>query len=192
MISHKYKFIFIRINKCGGISVRDTLKRLVGKSLVIKGHTCIREFKRQHIKKYFKFTFVRNPWHRFVSLYFYRMKLKKIKGKRTIPFKEWANRIYNADPLYNPSPKSPMMRNQIDWLTDKDGNVLMDFIGRVENFQKDFDYVCDKIGIPCEKLPHLNQTNHKHYTEYYDEATKQIVAERYARDIEYFGYKFKK
>ena len=124
---------------------------------------------------YFKFAFVRNPFEREVSLWKYLTKIKR-EGYVKEKFSDFV--------------KLPKEHTYMDYVKDEDGTIILVYIGRVENIQEDFNIICDKIGIPQQQLPHNNPTKHKHYTEYYDEETKQIVAEKYAKDIEYFGYEF--
>ena len=194
MISHKNKFIFVHINKTGGTSIKTLLERYSQGST---GHQSIIQLNKQaYSDDYFKFTFVRNSWGRFLSLYKYRVTTNQTNLlNNPVSFGDWAKNIYNKNPIhYNTSNKKLllMLSEQLDWITDTNGIINMDFIGRFENFQKDFNIVCDKIGISQQKLPHINKTNHKHYTEYYDDETREIVAEKYAKDIEYFGYEFGK
>jgi len=202
MIDHKHKFIFIHINKCGGTTID---KLLSGR---FNDHDDAPAYMLNYPNEfnlYFKFTSVRNPWDKVVSFYHYHVKRKwdlkwdwdatnaptftefvKITSSYT---KQKQESIFKG----GPSPCTYHKRiasNQLDWITDENQNIMVDYIMRLENFQQDFNTVCDKIGIAKKQLPHQNKSKHKHYTEYYDDETKQIVAEKYAKDIEYFGYEF--
>jgi len=134
--------------------------------------------------KMFKFSFVRNPWDRAISSWRYTSFRKRQEN-----FKDFCEDLQyreNCGDFHS-------WHATEQWIHLYDvntGKLIVDFIGRFENLQEDFDIVCDKIGIPKQHLPHKNATKHKHYTEYYDDETRQIVAEKYAKDIEYFGYEF--
>ena len=131
-------------------------------------------------ENYYKFGFVRNPWSRAISAYKYTIQWyknnepQKLADEKFKTFKKWILKE-NPDGKYG---------EQYHFVKE------CNFIGKLENLQEDFNIVCDKIGIRHQKLPHKNKSNHKHYTEYYDNETREIVAEKYAKDIEYFGYKF--
>ena len=139
-------------------------------------------------KNYFSWSFVRNPWDRLVSTY-----VNKILDKHQGGLNSWRNSISSFEEYILKVKKQNVMGKNCDRHIRSLCTFFppdINFVGRVENLQQDFDIICDKIGIPQQILPHINKTKHKHYTEYYDDETRQIVAEKYARDIEYFGYKF--
>jgi hypothetical protein len=192
MISHKHKFVFVHINKTGGTSIETILRKISknwnGKHHLIEKYRKLADEK-HGFENYFKFTFVRNPWDRLLSNYFFRKITLKDNRVQDLSFKNWI--INSRDGNYS-FENCLSRRTQLDWIVDENGEVVVDFIGRFENLQQDFNIICDKIKIPQQQLPHANKSKHTHYTEYYDDETRQIVAEKYAKDIEYFGYKFGK
>lgn len=206
MISHKHKFIFIHTPKCAGTSVEHALYNYASDiSDILSGYKlntrhkqwCIntKNLRNEHLFNsinkhidYFKFTFCRNPYDRLVSTYeFFNL------SKRYNTFSNFVN----CTRLFEDVKK--ILDQDFCLNTDLEYHLLpgvyfikhgVDFIGRFENLQQDFDSICNTIGIPKQKLPYARKTKHKHYTEYYDDETRQIVAELYKKDFEYFGYKF--
>jgi len=79
---------------------------------------------------------------------------------------------------------------QINMLCDRQGNLLMDFVGKLENLESDWQTVCTRIGIPYQELQRKNATQHKHYQDYYDSESRQLVAHHWSREIELFDYNF--
>lgn len=183
-ISHKHKFIFIAVPKTGSTSVRSIIDpysditSVNDKNSPYKHHTTALNLKKHFESEgwdwedYYKFSVVRNPWERRVSSWAYRLK----KGQHNYnEFKDFAIH-YPASPQFN-------------WLSNENGDLLMDYVFKLEDLGG-IDKVFDHLGLPHTKLPHKNKNGHKHYAEYYDEETKAIVAEKYMKDIEYFGYEF--
>ena len=66
---------------------------------------------------------------------------------------------------------------------------MVDFVGKVENFDEDFKTVCDRLGLGY-KYKTQNVGSDYDYREFYDEQTYEIVTKRCKWDIETFGYKF--
>tara|TARA_B100002019_G_C21106830_1_gene516362 strand:- start:71 stop:607 length:537 start_codon:yes stop_codon:yes gene_type:complete len=160
------------------------------------------EYKNNELEKYkdyFIFTTQRNPYERVVSAWTYLQKdfpdHRKIKRtfKKGLSLKDTLRNLpkYKKDAeFWSSHDYVHITENQVDTILDDSGKSITSMNIRLENIQEDFNTICDKIGIPRQELPHKNPSKHLKYTEYYDDETKQLVEEKYARDIEYFGYKF--
>ena len=182
-------FIFIHINKTAGTSIGNAI------GLPIKHHRTAREviasIGRDKWDTAYKFTFVRNPWDKVVSHYEYRRKRNKTEvATRGVSFSEWVKKTYGPekDPFYYNNPRA--FQAQVEWLKNDEGDIDMNYIGKFESINEDFDKIMRAIGIDAE-LPHLNATSKRGgYQGYFDDETRQIVAEWFREDIEVFGYRF--
>lgn len=66
----------------------------------------------------------------------------------------------------------------------------VEFIGRFESLQSDFDYVCDRLNIDSITLPRTNWTHRSRYQDYFDGESRRLAEELYRKDLNDFGYQF--
>lgn len=205
LVSDSHRFIFVHIRKAAGSSIRDTLEPLsiekprdpwskvksrflrVEKdyhNYAFRQHDDINVAKRlmppELFTSYFKFAFVRNPWDRLVSEYeFIRRRPDHGRHSKVIKM-EFDQYILYQNKRFD--------AHQINMLADRNGVLLMDFIGRFENLQEDWNYVTDRLGITNKELTHRKKAGITNYDAYYTPETRALVAELWKKDIEAFGY----
>ena len=214
MICDKKNFIFLHIPKCGGsliekhilrqlypeleISKKPNWMQLLPKKIQnrhrvgISGktgpeqHKKLKDYKlKNDLHKIY--TIVRNPWDRYVSVYFYNRKVRRSFKRKFPNFKSWVKK--GGKGACNRHTDQQL--SFINALNDKGEPIKVNIFKLEEGLYKFNDTFFDDIGIPkISNLKKVNASKHKHYTEYYDDETREIVAEKYAKDIEYFGYEF--
>ncbi|MCI0490622.1 MAG: sulfotransferase family protein [Blastocatellia bacterium] len=135
----------------------------------------------------FKFGFVRNTFDMLVSWFFYQKQDRTQREyDRFDSFESW---VKSGCPEHWTSRGGPSPFLQCEFFMEDD-SVIVDFIGRYENLNEDFDHVCRRVGVRPPPLPELNKSNHNNYRAYYDEEMIGIVSALFARDLEMFDYRF--
>ena len=148
MIFHNHKAIFFHIAKTAGTSIERTLDyksrdaKHFDKNVVfglLKGiymqHAVPSVIKRYCSDKiwhsYYKFSIVRNPYYRLLSVYFY--------GK-TDKYKTFDNFVSNLPNILKNRrfDKGNHLTRQIDHITI-DGKIVCNYIGKFENLPKSFE-----------------------------------------------------
>lgn len=149
-------------------------------------------------------SYVRNPWDLLYSHFkFYKRRTehvekgigddpeaiekmpKVLKQYSGIEFRDWVKQYLDD---FN------LERNHIDqysYLCDDDNNLMVDEIYPFENISKNFIQITQKIGLSKVQLPMKNAINPlARYQKFYDEESKNLVAKRFERDIDFFKYSF--
>ena len=159
---------------------------------------------------YFSFAFVRNPWDRLVSCWLNKVNNPKndanqLNTNAIVEFLGKANVFYN-DMGFDDFVRHVAMipddiadihfRSQFTIIqSNKQSNkILPEFIGKFENLSESFNFVTRRLGIEnINNIPHRMKSRQRDgnaYHDYYTTALKNLVLERYARDIDEFSYRF--
>ena len=187
ILTKKYQFhknIIIKIIK----SIPEPLKNDCIKSLETEGHAAALEIKnilsKEIFDSYFKFGFARNPWDIEISRYYYILSAKNHRHYKTV------NQLKNFDKYLEWRISIKDIKKQKDFFTDEKGNIIVDYIGKFETLNNDFNYIANKLKLENVALPHKNQSQHRNYREYYNNHAKKIGEELFKDDIEFFNYDF--
>ena len=122
---------------------------------------------------------------------YFKSKHKYFKKEIPTRFAEFVDAFFNAsEPVCDFTDHH--MLNQCDWIMDENDTLLVDFVGKLETLQTDFNQVCGKLGINPQRLPNVNRskrfTKSKKLSDYYDRTSIKIVEKYFKRDIDTFNY----
>ncbi|MFP4227805.1 MAG: sulfotransferase family 2 domain-containing protein [Salinivenus sp.] len=184
------------------LQIRDTLYAFLLRETLGKNETFpnpdvptnadVRKRAEEVYQSFFKFAAVRNPWARAVSLYYRNEGVNAVRDiADRMSFEAFCEQhLYASDTCRQPT----LHENQYDWLCDEDGALAMDYVYKVENFETAIDEIYERtsgrVSLSNKRLNENPQSPSSNYRECYTQRTRRLIAERFEKDIETFGYTF--
>jgi hypothetical protein len=202
IVSHEHKFVFIKTKKTAGSTIERILYHKLNQRRDIcsgstrdqtpalncppdmNGHIGWKQIQHMYpkpIANFFVFTIERNPWDKAVSQFFWHKQIKPHIAVGTFP--------------------EYLRRNQgllaVDWgnYTDRSGKVKA-HVFQYEELHTVIPTLNEKLGLDLDpNLIHNTKLKsglreEKHYSEYYDEWSRNYIAQRFENEIKEFGYEF--
>lgn len=205
IFSTSRQFVFFAVPKTGTHAVRELLRPHLGVgdweqqlrygqqlaplaeiAAINHGHVAYRQLvkaiPKAELDRQFKFAFVRHPFDRFVSVCAFL-------GRTDLSYRK-DPAVWMKQALTRPQfRRRVLVASQTSLLTDEASNVVaMDFVGRYESLQRDYDHICSVLSLPTKPLSKTNSSEHKEYAELLDEELRQALATIYADDFTTFNY----
>lgn len=145
--------------------------------------------------EYFKFTIVRNPWDRIVSAYHF---LKEGGFNNTDAV--WFKKNLETYEDFNDFVLKWVCKENIfkfmhfipqHCFLGNEGKLLVNKVYKFEKINEMYNDINNRFNLNLFDL-HKNKTKNRksNYRSYYNNNTKNIVANVYRKDIELFNYKF--
>ena len=209
LISHRHRFLYFVVPKSASATLRKSLAPFADVGWPVSlgvQHQTVRDFlASEHgelFDRYFRFTFVRNPYDRMYSGY-----MQDRHAAASSP--RWAREkqpIFDA--IGDDFPR--YVREHVhsadvigDWrwvcfcpmseFACRDGQPSMDFVGRAETFEDDLFELGRRLSIPLSKSDDVNVRRGLcspalKYRDQFDRDTVRIANELYRDDFALFGY----
>ncbi|MDI5885746.1 sulfotransferase family 2 domain-containing protein [Cobetia amphilecti] len=186
---HRKNAIFIHIPKAAGRAISINI---FGDDKL--GHYYAQDYyynNEKTFKEYYTFAFVRDPIDRLMSAYFYLIEgggnsadaaIGRDIRTATTNFDDFVLNWLDEKTIYSWIHFIP----QADFITI-DGVIAVDFIGKFENIEEDYDQVAKKLGIQ-KKLSVVNKNSKKKKT-IVSARAKDKIYNLYSKDYNVFDYK---
>lgn len=192
IISHKHKFISLDPPKTG-TNYRQNLLWNYGDFVEDLQHANLEEvrnyFHQYDLSDYFTFTFVRNPWKRYLSWFHHFSKVNHNHDLSPQEFHDFMFFYLSKTPEVNDSRRITLPQSY--WF-EREGKINVDFIGSLENITKDMNYVLDKLNINTQlKNNPANKSIYKiKHEDAYSQELIDLVAKKEKSVIDLKGYTY--
>lgn len=204
MISDARRFVFVHIPRTAGTSIETALAAhartpigfTAGRNTVLPHKhapaAALRDVVgREFWDAAFTFSIVRDPWARMYSDYHFFRRTGPLLMEAFSELERWLTDLALTcdfgDWLRRGADRLDIA--QSGYLTDPEGALLVDFVGRFEHIERDFAAICRAIGVE-HRLPHTNRAGVGDFRAAFDPDAVELVARYAAEDLRRFGYTF--